>query len=197
MASIVTLSRLLSVACMLVAAGLGSVRVWVALFAYALLSDVIDGPIARALGTASERGAMLDSIADCALYLTVPVAALLLFPWLRVAEGAVILTITVAYAAPVACGFCKFRRLTSYHTTAARIAGVLVCSAFLLLLAIRLAWPLHLAAVVLVVSALEEIAITVTLPAWRSGVPSLWHAVREVRVASTESRVLEISQPSN
>ena len=196
MANLLSLARLLSVPCMLVAAGFGSVRAWIALFGCALVSDAIDGPIARARGTVSERGAILDSMADCALYLTVPVSVLLLFPWVRAEDGPAIALVVVGYATPVAYGFLKFRRLTSYHTIAARVAGVLLCSAFLWLLATRAAWPLYIATVVLVLSALEEIAITLTLPVWRPNVPTLRHALRDVRLVPMGGRSRAIDRQS-
>ncbi|MEO7041189.1 MAG: CDP-alcohol phosphatidyltransferase family protein [Gemmatimonadaceae bacterium] len=196
MANLLSLARLLSVPCMLVAAGLGSVRAWIALFACAIVSDAIDGPIARARHTVSERGAVLDSVADCALYLTVPAGVLLLFPWVRAADGPAVGLVVVGYATPVVYGFLKFRRLTSYHTIAARVSGVLLCSAFLWLLATRVAWPLYIATVVLVLSALEEIAITRTLPVWRPNVPSLRHALREVRIVPMGGHSPTIDQQS-
>ncbi|MEO8945833.1 MAG: CDP-alcohol phosphatidyltransferase family protein [Gemmatimonadaceae bacterium] len=196
MANLVSLSRLLSIPCMLVAAELGSIRIWVGLFAYALLSDAIDGPIARALGTVSARGASIDSIADCALYLTMPVVALLLFPWLRAQETPVIVVITLGYSIPIACGWVKFRRLTSYHTIAARAAGVLLSSTFLVLLATRVAWPLHAAAIVLLLSAAEEIAITLALPAWRADIPSLRRALRDLQVVPVTTQPLTAGRQS-
>lgn len=196
MANFLSLSRLLSIPCMLVAAELGSIRAWVALFAYALLSDAIDGPIARARGTVSERGARMDSIADCALYMTMPVVALLLFPWLRAQETPVIVVITLGYAVPIVCGLVKFRRLTSYHTMAARAAGVLISSTFLVLVGTRVAWPLQIAAIVLILSAIEEIAITLALPAWRADIPSLRHALRDLRVETSGPNSLEASGQS-
>jgi CDP-diacylglycerol--glycerol-3-phosphate 3-phosphatidyltransferase len=195
-ANLVSLSRLLSIPCMLLAAGYGSIRVWAALFAYALVSDAVDGPIARALGTVSERGARIDSAADCALYMTMPIVALLLFPWLRVQDTDVVVVITLGYAVPVACGLVKFGRLTSYHTTAARVAGVLISSTFLLLLATRISWPLRVAAVVLIISAIEEIAITLALPAWRADVGSLHRVLRGFQVGPAGSQNLTASHQS-
>jgi len=44
-------------------------------------------------------------------------------------------------------------------------------------------WPFEIAAVILALSALEEIAITMTLPEWQSNVPSVWHARKFARTS--------------
>jgi CDP-diacylglycerol--glycerol-3-phosphate 3-phosphatidyltransferase len=179
MANLLTASRLLLVPLVLVTAWMGHVGLCLALFALALLTDVLDGRIARALGEASVLGARLDSAADCALYLTTPLAALVLFPWLREHELPTFAVVLAAYLAPIALGFAKFRRLTSYHTTSARITGVLTCATFFLLIATRAAWPFRIAAAALVLSALEEMAITWALDGWRADVGSLRRVLRD------------------
>lgn len=177
MANFLSASRIVAGIALLVAASLGMPRLVLALLAYALLSDAIDGRIARASGTVSERGARLDSIADSLIYLTMPFVAFLLFPWLRTTETVWGILVFFGYALPVTYGFTKFRRLTSYHTTLARLASVVLSISFFVLLATHVAWPFHGATVILLLSALEEISITWTLPAWRADVGSIW-AVR-------------------
>jgi CDP-diacylglycerol--glycerol-3-phosphate 3-phosphatidyltransferase len=159
---------------MLLSAALGSVGVCAGFATWALVSDALDGPLARALGVATERGARFDSAADCALYLSAPWIALGLSPWLRANESALVLVVFVAYAVPVCYGMLKFRRLTSYHTTAARVSGVLLVAASVAALIARVAWPLYVAAALLIASAIEEVAITYTLDVWRAEVSSLW-----------------------
>jgi phosphatidylserine synthase len=164
----------LAVVAMLVAAAFGAVRICAAFAAWALASDALDGPLARALGVASEAGAQFDSVADCALYLSAPWIALGVSPWLRANASALVLIVFAAYVVPVCYGILKFHRLTSYHTTAARVAGVLLVVAAFVALAQHVAWPLYIAAVVLAASATEEIVITFTLDQWRSEVSSLF-----------------------
>lgn len=176
-ANIISVSRLLCVPVLVVAARLGATRTWLFLLAYAVLSDVVDGRIARRLGTASDRGARIDSIADCALYLTAPLCALMVFPWMRSSETTPMLALTLGYAIPIAYGVAKYQRLTSYHTIGARITAVLLCLSFPVLLVARIAWPFHVAIAALLLAALEEISITRTLPDWQANVPS----VREAR----------------
>lgn len=177
-ANFLTASRMVTVPLLLVSAWSQQPTWFAGLLAYALASDAVDGTIARRLGQASALGARLDSLADAALYLTAPVAALVLYPVLRERERVTVVVVIAAYLVPIAIGFMKFRRLTAYHTMAARAAGVLLGLAFAAFVVFRLTWPLRAAAALLVLSAIEEIAITLVLPAWCADVQSLWHARR-------------------
>jgi cardiolipin synthase len=178
--NIITLSRLAAVAAMVVAAIAGRRSVVIGLLVYALLTDVVDGYLARASGQATVLGAQLDSIADCALYLTVPLIAVLLFPVIRARLLVPVILVTLGYLVPISYGALKYRRLTSYHTFGARLAAVLLSLGFLIVLATGIRWPFLIATVVLLVSAIDEMIITSLLSVWRANVPSAWHAVQMV-----------------
>ena len=152
--------------------------------AYSLLSDVIDGPLARALGEASARGAQLDSIADAMLLWIAPAAIWTSVPGARERLGVTIAVVYASYVVPVAAGVIKFRRLTSYHTWGARSAAVLIAMGFAAFLLWHVVWPLGIGVAVLVGSAIEEFAITCTLPRWQADVRSLMAAVRLRRQAA-------------
>jgi CDP-diacylglycerol--glycerol-3-phosphate 3-phosphatidyltransferase len=161
--------------------------IWFAvILGYALISDLIDGSIARMMGDASPLGARLDSIADAAVYLTAPIAALALYPVLRQREWVTMLVVVAAYVVPILMGYLKYRRLTAYHTLAARASAILLGIAALLFVTLGQTWPLRVGAALLVISAIEELAITAVLPAWRADVWSLFHAIQ----ARHESRSL-------
>ena len=182
--AVVTLPNLLSasrlvLAPFLLGAGLGGrVHLYLVLLAWSLLSDFFDGKIAWLLRQTTEFGARLDSAADCAFYLAAPLGAWAAFPVIRAEQGVTTAVILASYALPVLYGFQKYRRLTAYHTLAARAVGALLPAGFVLLLAAGEDWLLHAAAVVLALSAMEEIAITASLPRWRTNVPSLRAAHR-------------------
>jgi phosphatidylglycerophosphate synthase len=181
--NVITMSRLAAVAAMVVAAGAGRRPLVLGLFGYALLTDVIDGRLARAWHRSSTLGAQLDSVADCALYLTIPVVAVGLFPVVRARVLVPVIVVTLAYLVPIIYGAIKYHRLTSYHTFGARLAGVLLSISFVIVLATGIRWPFVLATGVLVVSALEEMLITSMLPVWYADVPSAWHAAQMAAAA--------------
>jgi len=145
--------------------------------ALSLATDVADGALARRLGCQSERGAQLDSRADLLLYATLPVFAWWLWPDLLRREAATLGVAVAAFGVPIAVGWLRFGRLTSYHTWAAKGTAVLMGIGMLALFSGGPAWPFHLAVLALVCEASEELAITLLLPAWRTDVRTLWHAL--------------------
>jgi hypothetical protein len=91
-----------------------------------------------------------------------------------------VLVVAAAYLVPIVFGAFKYRRLTCYHTFAARLAAVLLSVTFFIVLATGTAWPFVVATCVLVFSAVEEMIITWILPAWQANVPSARYAARLV-----------------
>jgi CDP-diacylglycerol--glycerol-3-phosphate 3-phosphatidyltransferase len=161
----------------------GASHAFVVCLALALLTDIADGKIARWLGQTSLLGARLDSWGDLLLYLCVPICGALLRPDFVRAE-AVWFTVAVASSLlPVAVGFARFRRLTSYHTRGAKFSAYLLGGSALTVFAGGHAWPFRIATAVLVCAEVEEIAITAVLPAWRANVRSLGHALAIRRAA--------------
>jgi len=149
-----------------------------------LLSDLADGFIARKLNQVSELGARLDSWGDFAIYITAIVCAWWLWPNLIRRETPFIIALVASYTIPIALGFLKYGRLTSYHTWGAKLSAVLMGSTVILLFAGGPTWPFRLAMPVPVLAGLEEIVMTTILPKWQSDVPSLWHAIKLTRRSS-------------
>lgn len=173
-----SLFRLAAAPVLLVFAWLQMPAPFLVLFVCTLLSDAVDGFLARRLNQTSALGARLDSWGDFAIYMTAPVCAWWLWPELIRREAPFVAAVVASFTLPVALGFLKFRRLTSYHTWGAKLSAWLLGAGALLLFAGGPAWPFRLAVSVLVLAELEEIAITAVLPEWRANVPSLLHALR-------------------
>jgi len=170
--------RLASAPLLLLLAWGGARRGFLITYVVVLASDVVDGFLARRLGSRSELGARLDSWGDLATYATLPCAAWWLWPDVVRREAAFVAVAVLAYVAPVVLGWLRFGRLTSYHTRGAKAAGVLMGVALPVLFACDVAWPFHVATGVFVLAEIEEMAITLVLPGWRANVPSLVHALR-------------------
>lgn len=176
----------------LLAAFNGSRALFLALFALALVSDALDGYLARRLGQTSELGARLDSWGDCAVYCGAPPAVWWLWPEIVRAEAPFATLACLAFALPIAVGFGKYRRLTSYHTLGAKVAAVLLATTTPVLLLGGSGWPFRAAVLVLLAAEIEEIAITGILPQWRSDIRSFRHARR---VLAETSQPEEKSRP--
>jgi CDP-diacylglycerol--glycerol-3-phosphate 3-phosphatidyltransferase len=176
--NLLSLLRLVAAPVLLLLAAADRPTAYLVLLAAALLSDAVDGYLARRLGQCTELGARLDSWGDFAIYMTVPLGAWWLWPEVILREATFAAAVVASYVLPVVLGFFKYRRLTSYHTWGAKLSGVLLSAGALLLFAGGPAWPFRLAVVVLVLAELEEIAITAVLPEWRANVPTLRQALR-------------------
>ena len=167
-----------------VLAWLGEEGAFLAGFALALASDVLDGIVARSTGETSPLGARLDSLGDLATYCALPLCAWWLWPEVVRAHAPAFGVAIAAYCAPLVVGWLRYRRMTSYHTWAAKLTAVWMGGALFALFWGGVAWPFYLGVGLLVFECLEEIAISCALPRWQSDVPTLWHALRRRRQAS-------------
>lgn len=176
--NLLSILRILLAPLLLVAAATGLPGLFLFLFILSLLSDALDGFLARRLNQVSEWGAQLDSWGDLATYLAAAVGAWLLWPALIRREQTFILLGMGGFLLPILLGFCKFGRLTSYHTRAARFAAVLLGFTAPLLLVGGPAYPFRSAIILFLLAELEEVAITLRLKHWQANIPSFWHCCR-------------------
>ena len=176
--NLLSILRILIAPLLLVSAATGRAGLFVFLFILSLVSDALDGFLARRLNQVSGLGAQLDSWGDLATYLAAPAGVWLLWPALVRREQTFILLGLGGFLFPILLRFCKFGRLTSYHTRAARLAAVLLGFATPLLLAGGPPYPFRLAILLFLLAELEEVAITLHLKRWQANIPSFWHCRR-------------------
>jgi len=174
-----TLLRLV-LAPVVVALGLtrnGGIAIAIALV-IGFLSDVFDGVIARRTGTATPILRRLDSIVDTVFYLGIGVAAWMLHRGeIRSLLPLILLVIGTEFATNALC-WLRFRREASYHAWSARVFGLALFAALLLLFAAGSPALILPAIVVGLLSHFENAAITFMLPEWRYDVRSLLAAWR-------------------
>lgn len=146
----------------------------------ALVSDVADGLIARALSLQSRLGALLDSAADVATLMSAAIGIGAFHPDVfrdhPLGCGAVL----GGWAIVSVAALLRYGRLSSFHTYASKAAGYAL-GFFLGALFLRgFVAPLFQLAVALsVLSSVEELALLRHLPVWRSDVRGLWWVLRE------------------
>ena len=121
-----TIFRLLSAPVLIVLAYLGRERYFLWLAIAALLSDVLDGALARRLGASSETGRLLDSWADLLIAMVSFVGATLLWPDTMREEAGYFAIVLTALVAPNAWGLLRYHRLLGYHTISEKESGVLI-----------------------------------------------------------------------
>lgn len=158
----------------------GHKYIFIALLIVSLLSDAIDGFIARKFNASTETGAKLDSLGDMATYLTVPFCAWWLWPEILKREAPYFFLAIGAYIIPLAAGILKFRKVPSYHTYGAKISAIIMSIAILFLFIAEFTLFFTLASIFHVIIALEEVLITFQLHELRSNVKSIWHLNNEL-----------------
>ncbi len=170
--------RILSVPVLLALAWNGLTGGFLVLFGVGLLSDVLDGVLARRLGQESEFGARLDQWADFALWVCLPIGAWWLWPEVLRREALFVIVAVVCLLLPTAIAYAKYRAVPGYHTWSAKTGSVLMGISIPLLLIFDLAWPFRVAALFQVVCAIDELGITYLFSECRHDVPSVLHAAR-------------------
>ena len=179
-----TLPNLLSgfrIACVPVLLALawnGATNAFLVLFGLGLLSDVLDGALARRLGQESDFGARLDQWGDFALWLALPFAAWWLWRDLVLREAPFVVLAIVAMVLPTTIAYAKYRAVPGYHTWSVKVGAILMGIGVPLLLLFDLPWPFRVAALFQLLCAVDELGITLLLAECRHDVPSVFHAAR-------------------
>jgi CDP-diacylglycerol--glycerol-3-phosphate 3-phosphatidyltransferase len=147
------------------------------LIAIGFVSDIYDGVIARRFGVVTEGLRRFDSAADTVFYL-----AALFCAW-RMHESTILDNRWLVAGVVGTLGinhlteFIKFRREASYHTWLAKTWAIVLFVALIFLFAGNndglVSWALGFG----LLSHAENLAITLTLPAWRHDVPTIFHAI--------------------
>jgi CDP-diacylglycerol--glycerol-3-phosphate 3-phosphatidyltransferase len=148
------------------------------LLALAFLTDLLDGLAARLTGQVSQFGAMLDSWADVITYLTTAIGCWWLWPNVVARELVFVVLMVASCLLPAVVGFIKFGCFTSYHTWGVKIAAACMGLSLYVLFFGGPAWSFRLAAVICILAAIEEIALTVLLSESESNIRSIWDVLK-------------------
>ena len=164
MINALTISRLFGAIALLVLNMLGIMTPEMAIFYVVyfacVVSDFIDGPIARRTNSTSNFGSLMDSVADIVLALVVLVIfipILDLQPWMF-AMIAIVLSVR---ALSFGIGFVKYRTFTMLHTYSTKVAGAFLGLFPILLFLFDLPITITFLFIGALLSGLEELAITI------------------------------------
>lgn len=176
--NILSCTRLLLAPFLLYLAWHGKGKMFLFFLIVALITDCLDGYIARKLNQTTVLGAKLDSLGDNFIYITVVFSIWWLRPDIIQREDVWISIVLFSYVLPLICGFLKFKQMISYHTYGAKLSAVLLSVSVILMLINGPSLPFRISAVIFLITAIEEISITFILPGWQADVPSIVHAIR-------------------
>lgn len=176
--TLVTLWRLLPAPALLALAFLGRAEACAAVLGLSLAASVAAGKRTPAPGRASPWTVHLDGWASLATHASVPLCAYWLSPELPQRDPVTFWALAGALAAPASFAFIKYGALTGYRGRAAVVAVHVVSAAAVVLFAGGPFWPLRLATALLVLAALEDVAIIAALPQPTTAARSLPVAMR-------------------
>lgn len=148
-----------------------------ALFTLGLLSDVLDGIIARRLHVATQKLRRLDSLIDQLFFLLVAMAAFLRWPvFFTHNAGKISILVSVECAAYLLC-LLKFRKEIATHAIASKLWTLILFATLLQLLLTGNSTTLFEICFYLgLLTRLEIIGIILLLRRWAHDVPSIYHA---------------------
>ena len=151
---------------------------FLAVLIFAVLTDVLDGFLARTLNQITELGSHLDSWGDFVIYSTMAICAWILWPDIVERELLYYMIMLLSLTLPVLIGFIKFHVFTSYHTWSVKLAVFVSIVAYVLLFSELVDWPFRVAAFICLYAAIEETIITLLIHHEHVDVRTAWQALK-------------------
>jgi len=178
--NLITLYRLLMVPVILYFAISGREKLFAIFLVINLLSDVIDGYIARRFKLETEIGARLDSFADNFNYVLAFIGFFIFkmddFRPHIVSFIIFVIMLVMTIIVPLI----KFRMFPSYHLYITKIGGYIQGAFFIYLFTIGFVTPFYYFMIVWgILGAIECIAIDLVIPEMRSNVKGLYWVLKE------------------
>ncbi|MGC9471399.1 MAG: CDP-alcohol phosphatidyltransferase family protein [Bacteroidales bacterium] len=145
-----------------------------------LLTDVLDGLIARAFHCATEFGAWLDSTADDLTYL-LAFTGIFVFKWEDFQPHAISFLIFIGFlVSTILFSLFRFKKIPRFHLYSTRISGYIQGIFFICLFTIGFIKPFYYFMIIWgILAAVEHIVIQLIIPAMRSNVKGLYWVLKE------------------
>lgn len=142
-----------------------------------LISDILDGIVARKKNISSERLRRLDSQVDMIFWLSLGISTWILYPDIIKNNAPAIWMILGMEIACYVISILKFKKETCTHAFLSKIWGLTLLAAFTSLIGFNHAGiPFYLAIVFGLISHIDVILIILILPKWTHDIPSAYHA---------------------
>lgn len=167
--------RLITFPLVAVFAFMGDERLFAIFFCINLITDILDGLIARLFNMKTELGAKLDSLADIGLYINALIGGFV-FKWNDIEPHLwIVIVFMICYALMEFYAFVKFKSHASFHLYSSKIGGYIQGTFFFVLFAIQFVpWLFYLAMVWGVLSFIEVMLCTAILKQPKSNVKGLY-----------------------
>ena len=179
--NLLSLFRIVAAPFLLLSAWLHMPILFFSILGAMLLSDALDGFIARLLHQTSALGARLDSYGDILTYFSTTLSIWWLWPEIIISELYYIIAIVIFSLSQMLFSLVKFGKIASYHTWITKISAVMMSFGIIILLLFKDARLFHLAVFVMAIEMIENVAITLLLNEQRTNIHSLWHVLKGKR----------------
>jgi len=181
--NLITIYRLLAFPLILYFALAGKESLFAIFLVINLLTDAIDGFIARRFNMVTEVGAKLDSFADNLTYV-------LVFTGIYIFKLDDILPYKISFLVFISCllftvvfSLIKFGKFPSFHMYLTKIGGYLQGAFFICLFTVGFIVPFYYFIICWgILGAIESIAIQIVIPEMRSNVKGLYWVLNEEKV---------------
>jgi cardiolipin synthase (CMP-forming) len=181
--NLITIYRLLAFPLILYFALAGKESLFAIFLVINLLTDAIDGFIARRFNMVTEVGAKLDSFADNLTYV-------LVFTGIYIFKLDDILPYKISFLVFISCllftvvfSLIKFGKFPSFHMYLTKIGGYLQGAFFICLFTVGFIVPFYYFIICWgILGAIESIAIQIVIPEMRSNVKGLYWVLKEEKV---------------
>ncbi len=142
-----------------------------------LISDILDGIIARKQHLSTAKLRRFDSQADMIFWLSIGFATWILYPQLISDNKIAIWAILAMEISVYVISILKFKRESCTHAFLSKLWGITLLIAFTSLIGFNHAGiPFYAAIIMGLISHVDRILITLILPAWTHDIPSTYHA---------------------
>ncbi len=142
-----------------------------------LISDILDGIIARKQNLSTEKLRRLDSQTDMIFWLSIGFATWILYPQLISDNSIAIWAILAMEISVYAISILKFKRETCTHAFLSKLWGITLLITFTSLIGFNHAGiPFIVAIIMGLISHVDRILITLILTEWTHDIPSAYHA---------------------
>jgi phosphatidylglycerophosphate synthase len=151
------------------------------LLGLSFFTDVADGFLARRFKVSSILGSRLDSVADDLTVMAAMIGMIIFKPGFLKQELWLFILLLVLFLIQIVIAFIRYGKMTSFHTYGAKLATIFQGS-FLILL-FFLPEPVYIlfytAIIITGAELMEEIVLTLLLPAWQANVKGLYWVLKK------------------
>jgi phosphatidylglycerophosphate synthase len=176
--NVISIARLCATGVLLGMTLLHRMEIFKWLLLVCLLSDIVDGLIARTFHLTSKLGAFLDSVADVATMFLALLGVLVFQKPFVVEHYPGILLVMGFYIAELVASLWRYGKVSSFHTLLGRV-GAFTAGNFVMVLFLwgYHGWLYQLTVIVYLVALSEEMLLIYLLPEWKSDVGGVFRVL--------------------